>query len=524
MSMNNEKMIRIFDTTLRDGEQAPGAALTLEQKLELAGRLAALGVDVMEPGFPVSSSGEFEAVQRISRMFPEVEICGFARAVEGDIDAAVHATEDAEKRRIHLFLSASDIHLQYQLRKSRAEVKQMAREMVAYTKQFVERVEFTAMDATRADSDYVIELVETAIEEGATIINLPDTVGYALPEEYGALFRKVRQGARGADRVQFSAHCHNDLGLAVANSIAAIQAGATQIEVTVNGVGERTGNCALEELVMALNTRNDALRVGTQIRPEHLYETSRMVSRMMHFPIAFNKPIVGRNAFQHESGIHQDGLLKNRSTYEIMDPVQLGIPHHMIILGKHSGRHALKHKAAQYGVTLDASQLDDVYANFKRMADQQKVVTDEQLLHCIGETLNEQLDAVELLDVQVIAGSSRSRVASVVIKELETGLERTYAGVGSGPIEAVIRAIAQSFSELIEFEDLELHSLSSGGNAAGEAIVTVSCNDFRYQGSAMHQDIVMAAAQAYVAACNQAVRGQLSEQNSAVKAGAVEVS
>ncbi|MGG0815998.1 2-isopropylmalate synthase [Paenibacillus alvei] len=524
MSMNNEKMIRIFDTTLRDGEQAPGAALTLEQKLELAGRLAALGVDVMEPGFPVSSPGEFEAVQRISRMFPEVEICGFARAVEGDIDAAVHATEDSEKRRIHLFLSASDIHLQYQLRKSRAEVKQMAREMVAYTKQFVERVEFTAMDATRADSDYVIELVETAIEEGATIINLPDTVGYALPEEYGALFRKVRQGARGADRVQFSAHCHNDLGLAVANSIAAIQAGATQIEVTVNGVGERTGNCALEELVMALNTRNDALRVGTQIRPEHLYETSRMVSRMMHFPIAFNKPIVGRNAFQHESGIHQDGLLKNRSTYEIMDPVQLGIPHHMIILGKHSGRHALKHKAAQYGVTLDASQLDDVYANFKRMADQQKVVTDEQLLHCIGETLNEQLEAVELLDVQVIAGSSRSRVASVVIKELETGLERTYAGVGSGPIEAVIRAIAQSFSELIEFEDLELHSLSSGENAAGEAIVTVSCNDFRYQGSAMHQDIVMAAAQAYVAACNQAVRGQLSEQNSAVKAGAVEVS
>lgn len=226
-------------------------------------------------------------------------------------------------------------------------------------------------------------------------------------------------------------------------------------------------------------------------------KTSRMFSRMMHFPIAFNKPIVGRNAFQHESGIHQDGLLKNRSTYEIMDPVQLGIPHHMIILGKHSGRHALKHKAAQYGVTLDASQLDDVYANFKRMADQQKVVTDEQLLHCIGETLNEQLEAVELLDVQVIAGSSRSRVASVVIKEQETGLERTYTGVGSGPIEAVIRAIAQSFSELIEFEDLELHSLSSGENAAGEAIVTVSCNDFRYQGSAMHQDIVMAAAQAY---------------------------
>lgn len=516
-SMNGNR-IHIFDTTLRDGEQAPGAALRLDQKLALASRLAQLGVDVMEPGFPVSSPGEFEAVQRISRMLPEVEICGFARAVRGDIDAAVRATEDAALRRIHVFVSASDIHLKHQLRKSRAEVKQMARETVAYAKQFVDPIEFTAMDATRADVDFIIELVEAAIEEGATIINLPDTVGYALPEEYGALFRKVRQGARGAEYVAFSAHCHNDLGLAVANSLAAIQAGATQIEVTVNGVGERTGNCALEELIMALDTRGEALQADTKIRPEYLYETSRMVSRMMHFPIAFNKPIVGRNAFQHESGIHQDGLLKHRSTYEIMDPVKLGITHHMIILGKHSGRHALKHRAAQYGVQLDTVQLDEVYDRFKEIADKQKVVTDDQLLQCIGETLHQQLEPIQLLDVQVIAGSSRASVASVTVKNQATGQEATYAGVGGGPIEAVIRAIAQSVQAPVQFEDLELHSLSSGEAASGEAVVTVSLYNHTYQGSAMNQDIVLAAAQAYIAACNQALRAQENDGDNGAEA------
>lgn len=502
-----KRVIQIFDTTLRDGEQAPGAALTLPQKLELAEQLVRLGVDVIEPGFPISSPGEFEAVQRISCLYPQVEICGFARAVREDIDAAVKATADAAQRRIHVFISSSDIHLQHQLRKSRAEVKQMARETVAYAKQFADRIEFTAMDATRSDVDFVIELVETAIEEGASIINLPDTVGYALPEEYGALFRKVRQGARGAEHAIFSAHCHNDLGLAVANSLAAIQAGATQIEVTVNGVGERTGNCALEELIMALDTRGDALQAATRIRPEYLYGTSRAVSRMMHFPIAYNKPVVGRNAFQHESGIHQDGLLKNRNTYEIMDPVKLGIPHHMIVLGKHSGRHALKHRAEQYGIHLNADQLNEVYDRFKRVADAQKVVTDDQLLQCIGETLNEQLEPLSLLGVEVVAGTDRKRAASVTVQEQATGKKQTYAGVGSGPIEAVIRALSQAVRQPIRFEDLELHSLSSGEEASGEAVVTVSLHDEVYQGSATHQDIVLAAAQAYMAACNQALRG-----------------
>ncbi|WP_245583460.1 2-isopropylmalate synthase [Paenibacillus assamensis] len=499
-----KRRITIFDTTLRDGEQAPGAALQFEQKLLLADKLVRLGVDVLEPGFPVSSPGEFEAVQRISRLYPQIEVCGFARAVRGDIDAAVQATADAEKRRIHLFISASDIHLTHQLRMTRAEVKQRAREMVAYARQFVDCVEFSAMDATRADQSYLAELVEAAIEEGAGIINLPDTVGYAMPHEFGEMFRFVRREARGAENVCFSAHCHNDLGLAVANSLAAIEAGANQIEVTVNGVGERTGNCALEELVMALDTRKDYWQLETNVQMEHLYEVSRSVSRMMHMPIAFNKPVVGRNAFQHESGIHQDGLLKNRNTYEIMDPVRLGIPHELIVLGKHSGRHAIKHKVSQYGIELNADQLNDVYDRFKQFADNQKVVTDQQLLTCVGEALDQEWGRFKLVDVQVVAGTSRARVASVTIFNIHEQKEYTYAGIGAGPVEALIRAMQQAHGNEIGFEDLELHSLTSGEEAVGEAAVTVQVNGHSYRGTAAHCDIMLAIAEAYMASCNQA--------------------
>lgn len=504
---NNFRGIHIFDTTLRDGEQAPGATLTLDQKMVLAGQLVKLGVDVIEPGFPISSPGEFTAVQQISRQFQEVEICGFARAVFGDIDAAVRATQDAARRRIHVFLSSSDIHLQYQLRKTRAEVIQMTREVVSYTKQFVDRIEFTCMDATRSDIDFLIEMVETAISEGASIINLPDTVGYALPEEYGSMFRRVREGARGGDTVEYSAHCHNDLGLAVANSLAAIQAGASQIEVTVNGVGERTGNCSLEELVMAIETRKSALSASTNIQPAHIYETSKMVSRAMHFPIAYNKPVVGRNAFQHESGIHQDGLLKNRSTYEIMNPDQLGIPRSMIILGKHSGRHALKHRIAQFGITLQEQELETVYHAFKEVADAQKIVTDDQLLRIVGQSVRQgqPLEAYTLVDLQVVAGTQRAHMASVTIRDEHQGMEQSYSGIGTGPLEAVIHCIQQAIPVAAHFDDLEIHSLSSGEGAHGEAIVTIIHNEESYRGTSMHQDILLASAQAYISACNQAV-------------------
>ncbi|NMO95738.1 2-isopropylmalate synthase [Paenibacillus lemnae] len=504
-SQAGKRRVQVMDTTLRDGEQAPGASLSPAQKLELAVQLADLGVDVLEPGFPVSSPGEFQAVQTISRQLQQVEICGFARAVKGDIDAAVKATQDAARRRIHLFISSSDIHITHQLRKSRKEVVAAAREMTAYARQFCDVVEFTAMDASRTGMDDLIEMVEAVIQEGASIINLPDTVGYALPGEYGEMFRRVREGARGGNGVAYSAHCHNDLGLAVANSLEAIRNGASQIEVTINGVGERTGNCALEELVMALATRGDSLRAETGISPEKLYDTSRMVSAAMHFPIAFNKPVVGRNAFQHESGIHQDGLLKNRSTYEIMDPEQLGIPRSMIILGKHSGRHALKDRLVRYGVQAEAEDIEKLYPIFKETADSQKVVSDDQLLKMAGTTLGKPVHIYELGEVQVTAGSHGKKEAVVSIRQLHEQKEQSWTGSADGPVQAVISAIRQGISESISFLDLELHSLSRGEDARAEAAVTVERGGKISRGTAVHADIVMAAGLAYVAACNAAL-------------------
>ncbi|WP_308636304.1 2-isopropylmalate synthase [Paenibacillus silvisoli] len=502
-AQSGNRIIRIFDTTLRDGEQSPGATLRPEQKIVLALQLAKLGVDIIEPGFPISSPGEFAAVQQISRELHNVEIVGFARAIKGDIDAAVRSTMDAARRRLHIFISSSDIHLDFQLKKSREQVLAIAREMVAYGKQFVDEIEFSAMDASRSGRDFVIEMVEAVIAEGATVINLPDTLGYALPEEYGNLFRAVRAGARGGDKVQYSAHCHNDLGLAVANSLAAINAGATQVEVTVNGIGERAGNCSLEELVMAIETRKSAIGAETGIVMGEIYETSRMVSRAMNFPIAYNKPIVGRNAFQHESGIHQDGLLKNRNTYEIMDPEAMGIPRSMIVLGKHSGRHAIKHRLAEYGIELNDDQLLDVYNRFVEKADEMKIVPDDVLVRLASESTATQHDPYTLVDLQVLAGTQRSRIASVTVRERDTQEERTLTGTGTGPLEAVIHCLQQAIPVAAEFEDLELHSLSTGEGARGEAIVSIVHNQRRYSGTAVHNDIILAAAEAYVSACNQ---------------------
>lgn len=499
------KRITIFDTTLRDGEQAPGASLYPHEKIRIAKQLERLGVDVIEPGFPISSPGEFAAVQQISRMVSEAEISGFARALKEDIDSAIRATADAPRRRLHLFVSSSQIHLDFQLRKTQQEVLSMAREMVAYAKQFVDKIEFSPMDATRTGDEFLFEMVEAVIAEGATIINLPDTVGYALPEEYGAMFEKVRRFVRGGEQVAYSAHCHNDLGLAVANSLAAIQHGATQVEVTINGIGERTGNCSLEEIVMAIATREGALGVQTGVHKEHIYETSRLVSRMMNFPLAHNKPIVGRNAFQHESGIHQDGLLKNRNTYEIMDPANMGIPRSMIVLGKHSGRHALKHRIRQYGADLEEAQLDDVYSEFKALADASKHVSDEALLHLLDDTVDGFISPYTLIDLQVITSSERARVASATIRNNLENRIATYSGTGEGPVEAVIQCMKQAIEQPIAFTDMELHSLSSGERANGEAAVTISYNGVDYRGVGIDEDIILAVAQAFMSACNQAV-------------------
>ncbi|MWC30386.1 2-isopropylmalate synthase [Paenibacillus sp. MMS18-CY102] len=512
----NKNRIQIFDTTLRDGEQSPGAAVDSGRKIVIARQLAKLGIDVIEPGFPISSPGDFAAVQQISRELQNVEIAGFARCMRPDIDAAVRATEDAARRRLHLFISSSDIHLDFQMRKSRDQVIQMAKDMISYGKQFVDEIEFSAMDSTRTGHEFLITMVEAAIEAGATIINMPDTTGYAMPHEIEELFRTVRREARGADRVRFSAHCHNDLGMAVANSIAAIRGGATQVEVTVNGIGERAGNCSLEELVMAIETRKEALQAETGIVQAEIFNTSRLVSRTMRFPIAFNKPIVGRNAFQHESGIHQDGLLKNRNTFEIMDPEAMGIPRSMIILGKSSGRHAIKHRLSEYGIQVSEDQMQGIYEKFIEIADVNKIVTDSELVRITGEATATQPDPFVLADLQVVSGTQRSRVASVTVRDAE-GVERSYSAVGEGPLESVIRCIQQAIPDAGEFEDLELHSLSTGEGAYGEAVVTIVYEDQRYRGTAIHKDIVLAAAQAYVAACNQAIMSSGRKASPAVE-------
>jgi 2-isopropylmalate synthase len=505
MSNGNKRRIRIFDTTLRDGEQAPGASLKPEQKIVIARQLARLGVDIIEPGFAISSPGEFQAIEQISRELQGVEISGFARCVTADIDAAVAATRDAARRRLHLFISSSQIHLDFQLRKTQDEVIRVLRDMVSYGKQFVDEIEFSPMDASRSSEEFLFRVIESAIEAGATIINVPDTMGYALPEEFGPMFTRIRECVRGGNKVVYSTHCHNDLGLAVANSLAAIRHGVTQVEVCVNGIGERAGNCSLEELVMAIQTRGDAIGVETGVNAGEIYETSRLVSRTMNFPIAFNKPIVGRNAFQHESGIHQDGMLKNRNTYEIMDPEAMGIPRSMIILGKHSGRHALKHRISEFGIRLEDGEMEDLYKRFKDKADEQKIITDDVLLQLVSESTDHIGEPYTLVDLQVLAGTNRSRLASVTVRCGEDGTEKTSTGTGEGPLEAVIHCIRHALPVEAVFEDLELHSLSNGEGAFGEAVVSVLHQGERYQGTAIHRDIILAAARAYVSACNTAL-------------------
>jgi len=505
------KRITIFDTTLRDGEQSPGASLYPAEKVRAALQLERLGVDVIEPGFPASSPGDFAAVQEISRTVQGVEICGFARAMRGDIDAAVEATKDAARRRLHLFISSSQIHLDFQLRKGRDEVLKMATDMVAYARQFSERIEFSPMDATRTGDEFLIEMVEAVIAAGATIINIPDTVGYALPQEYGDMFRRVRTQARGGETVEYSAHCHNDLGLAVANSMAAIDNGATHVEATINGIGERAGNCSLEELVMAIETRKETLQWETGIQFGQIYGTSRLISRLMNFPIAYNKAVVGRNAFSHEAGIHQDGLLKNRNTYEIMDPEALGIPRNMIILGKHSGRHALKNRVGEFGVQVSDDQLDALFVNFKKMADDQKRVSDDQLISLVGETVDVMIDPYTLLDIQVVTSNQMSRMASVTVRDNVTGKEASYSGTGEGPIEALIHCIKQAIPLDVEFADLELHSIASGETASGEAAVMITVDGEPYRGVGIDRDVIMAVSRAFMSACNHAVRAHVKE-------------
>ncbi|MFO7696122.1 MAG: 2-isopropylmalate synthase [Anaerolineae bacterium] len=514
----------IFDTTLRDGEQSPGATLNTDEKLEIATQLARLGVDVIEAGFPASSPGDLDAVQRVSRQVHGPSICGLARCITSDIDAAWEAVRDAEKRRIHTFIATSDIHMEHQLRMTRPQVLQRAREMVAYARSLCEDIEFSPMDASRSDPEFLYEVLAAAIESGATTLNIPDTVGYSSPAEFARLIRDIRTFTPGIEKAVISVHCHNDLGMATANSLAAVLEGARQIECTINGLGERAGNAALEEIVMALHTRRSYYGISTNVATQELYPSSRMVSSYTGLAVQANKAVVGANAFSHESGIHQDGILKNRETYEIMDARMVGLGESSLVLGKHSGRHAFADKLAQMGYHLDSEDLNRAFARFKELADRKKTLDDRDLEAIVSDEVFQPEDVYRLLQIQVSAGDRAISTATVQL-EGPDGVIYTDAAHGTGPVDAVYKAInriVQVPNELIEFS---INAVTEGIDAVGEVTIRIQAEangddrlpvnpqtgrrSYLFSGHGASTDIIVASGRAYMSALNKliAVRG-----------------
>ncbi|UCF90901.1 MAG: 2-isopropylmalate synthase, partial [Desulfobacterales bacterium] len=463
------EQVIIFDTTLRDGEQSPGASMNTAEKLRLATQLEKLGVDVLEAGFPAASEGDLEAVSQIAAKLQRTEVAGLARTSKADIDRAWKAVGHAAKPRLHTFIATSDIHMDYKLKMSREEVVQTAVEAVRYAKSFTENVEFSAEDGSRSDRDFLCKVFEAVIEAGATTINLPDTVGYAIPEEFSDLVKYVRSHTSNIGKVTLSVHCHNDLGLATANTLAAIHAGARQAEVTINGIGERAGNTSLEEVVMALHTRPNFLAVSTGIQTEYIYPTSRLVSMITGIMVQPNKAIVGANAFAHEAGIHQDGVLKNPMTYEIMRPETIGLSANKLVLGKHSGRHALRSRLKEMGYDLSAEEINLVFTKFKELADKKKHVVDEDLEVIVTEGILRTADVFRLEYLHVTAGTTVLPMASVKLQV--NGRSVQGAGYGNGPIDATYNTIAKlagTASELLRFS---ISALTGGTDAQGEVTV-----------------------------------------------------
>ncbi|PLV56685.1 2-isopropylmalate synthase [Thermotoga sp. SG1] len=497
------RRIKIFDTTLRDGEQSPGASMSVEEKVEMALMLEDLGVDLIEAGFPVSSPVQFEAVKKVAGTVQRPIVVGLARCVEKDIDAAYEALKDRpkDKRMIHVFIATSPIHRKYKLRMEKEEILERVRKYVTYARQFFDLVEFSAEDASRTEVPFLIEVYRTAIESGATTINVPDTVGYALPDEFGELIRTLKEGIPGIENVDLSVHCHNDLGLAVANSIAAVQNGATQVEVTLNGIGERAGNCALEEFVMTLKVRKDRLPYETGIRTELIYPASRLLTHITGLIPSRNKPIVGENVFLHESGIHQDGVLKHRETYEIMKPSDIGRSSETLVLGRHSGKHALRKKLESYGIKLDDETFQKVFEKFTELADRKKEVYDDDLFSIVSEVLKEPLNGYKLIHFHVHTGNTLLPTAAVV---LQVGNEkREAAEAGNGPVDAIFKAIDKALGLQPKLEEYIIQAVGTGKNAQGEVKLTLKIDGELYSGRGVSTDIVEASAIAYINAINK---------------------
>jgi 2-isopropylmalate synthase len=498
--------VEIFDTTLRDGEQSPGISLNTGEKVEIASQLARLGVDVIEAGFPITSPGDFEAVQAIARTVGGPVICGLARTQKGDIDAAWDAIRDADRPRIHTFISTSDIHIEHQLQTDREDVKGQAKAAVAHARELCEDVEFSPMDATRADLEFTAEVCSIAIAEGAGVINIPDTVGYTTPDEFTEFIRRLYELVPGLSDLGLSVHCHDDLGLAVANSFAGVLAGARQVECSINGIGERAGNCSLEEIVMLLRTRRSDHGFDTGLQTKELARSSRMVSRFTGYAVQPNKAIVGRNAFAHESGIHQDGVLKERTTYEIMDARDIGLDSNQIVLGKHSGRHALKDALEQLGFVVEGNALNQAFKRFKELADKKKQVTSLDLEAIVSDEMRESAKAYELAWFEVEAGSRREPVARVGITNPD-GEESGGESGGDGPVDAIFSAIQAAAETECELHQYTVAAVGEGDDALGEVTVMLRVQGRLASGQGVSTDIIEASAQAYVRALANALEG-----------------
>jgi 2-isopropylmalate synthase len=500
--------IIIFDTTLRDGEQAAGAGLSWDEKLEIAKQLDRLGVDVIEAGFPASSPGNLATVRQIAREVRRPTIAGLARCVPGDVDAAWEALKEAAHPRIHVFISSSDIHLTHQLRKSPDEVLRQAVECVRRARGYCEDVEFSPMDATRTDWNFIYRLVEAAIDAGATTINIPDTVGYAIPEEFGRLIKSLFDKVPNIHKAVVSVHCHNDLGLASANSIAAVQNGARQVEVCVNGIGERAGNASLEEVVMAIVTRNDLMDFEVGVDTTQIYRTSRMVSDYTGFTIQPNKAIVGLNAFRHESGIHQDAVLKAPITFEIMRPESVGVPGSALVLGRQSGRHALQARLEALGFQVTADELSRMYVAFKDLADKKESVTDRDLEALMGEDRRTAGAAQYALEhIQVICGSPAIPTATVMITDSE-GSSHTASAIGTGPVDAAYQAITQVVGISNRLVEYRVEAVTEGLDAMADVTLRIEKDGTAYVGRGADTDIVVASARAYIDAINRLISTQ----------------
>lgn len=503
-TQSNQDRVFIFDTTLRDGEQCPGATMTFEEKLTVANLLDTMGVDIIEAGYPFASDGDFEAVHEIAKRTQNAVVCGLSRAAHKDIDRCAEAVRVAKRGRIHTFLSTSPVHMKYKLQMEASQVYEMVISSVTRARNHIDDVEWSAEDATRTDFDFLCRCVEAAIKAGATTINLPDTVGYAVPEEYMDMFKRIRATVPNSDKAIFSVHCHNDLGMAVANSLAGVAGGARQIECTINGIGERAGNAALEEVVMAMRVRNDKVPYWTNIESTSLTHASKAVSAATSFPVQYNKAIVGRNAFAHESGIHQDGMIKNASTYEIMLPETVGLKATSLVMGKHSGRAGLIHKLEELGYKLSKNQVDDVFVQFKALADRKKEIYDEDIEALVDQEMATSHDHIRLVSLSVVAGTRGPQRATMKL-DVE-GVSKIAEEEGNGPVDAVFNCVKTLVPHEAKLELYQVHAVTAGTDAQAEVSVRLSQDGRSVTARASDPDTLVASAKAYLGALNKIVK------------------